>query len=50
MKRRMQPLMARDTLGYQYTSNDDTSRMPGFEVEDDVIIERLGKIRWDPTA
>jgi hypothetical protein len=27
-KRRVQPLMARDTLGYQYTGEDDTSRMP----------------------
>jgi hypothetical protein len=43
MKRRVQPLMARDTLGYQYTSNEYTSRMPGFEVDDDDIIERLGK-------
>jgi hypothetical protein len=25
MKRRVQPLMARDTLGYQYTGDDDTS-------------------------
>jgi hypothetical protein len=24
MKRRVQPLMARDTLGYEYTGNDDT--------------------------
>jgi hypothetical protein len=24
MKRRVQPLMARDTLGYQYTGDDDT--------------------------
>jgi hypothetical protein len=24
MKRRMQPLMSRDTLGYQYTGDDDT--------------------------
>jgi hypothetical protein len=31
MKRRVQPLMARDTLGYQYTGDDDTSRMPGTE-------------------
>jgi hypothetical protein len=29
MKRRVQPLMARDTLGYQYTGDQDTSRMPG---------------------
>jgi hypothetical protein len=47
MKRRVQPLMARDTLGYQYTSNEYTSRMPGFEVDDDDIIERLGKIFKD---
>jgi hypothetical protein len=32
MKRRVQPLMARDTLGYEYTGDDDTSRMPGDEV------------------
>jgi hypothetical protein len=24
----VQLLMARDTLGYEYTGNDDTSRMP----------------------
>jgi hypothetical protein len=27
MKRRVQPLMARDTLGFEYTGDDDTSRM-----------------------
>jgi hypothetical protein len=47
MNRRVQPLMVRDTLGYQYTGNDDTSRIPGFEVEDGVIIERMGKIFKD---
>jgi hypothetical protein len=47
MKRRVRPLMVRDTLGYQYTGNEDSSRMPGFEVEDDIIIERLGKIFKD---
>jgi hypothetical protein len=31
MKRRVQPLMARDTLGYQYTSDDDTSQMLGVK-------------------
>jgi hypothetical protein len=31
MKRRVQPLMARDTLGYEYNGDDDTSRMPGDE-------------------
>jgi hypothetical protein len=47
MKRRVQPLMARDTLGYQYTSDDDTLRMPGTEVDDDDIVERLGRIFKD---
>jgi hypothetical protein len=47
MKRRVQPLLACDTLGYQYTGDDDTSRMPGTEVDDDDIIERLGRIFKD---
>jgi hypothetical protein len=44
MNRRVQPLMARDTLGYQYTGDDDTSRIPGNEVDDEDIVERLGRI------
>jgi hypothetical protein len=47
MKRRLQPLMARDTLVYQYTGDEDTSRMPDGEVDDDDIVERLGKIFKD---
>jgi hypothetical protein len=47
MKRSVQALMARDTLGYQYTGDEDTSRMPGNEVDDDDIVERLGKIFKD---
>jgi hypothetical protein len=47
MKRRVQPLMARDTLAYQYTGDEDMSRMPGGEVDDDDIIKRLGKIFKD---
>jgi hypothetical protein len=47
MKRRVQPLMVRDTLRYQYTGDDDTSRMPGTEVDDDDIVERLGWIFKD---
>jgi hypothetical protein len=47
MKRRVQPLMARDTLGYQYMGDEDTSRMLGNEVDDDYIVERLGKIFKD---
>jgi hypothetical protein len=50
MKRRVQPLMARDTLGYEYTSDNDTSRMPGDEVDDDDIVDRLGRIFKDIPA
>jgi hypothetical protein len=49
MKRRVQPLMARDTLGYQYMGDEDTSSMPRDEVDDDDIVERLGKIFKDVT-
>jgi hypothetical protein len=47
MKRRVHPLMARDTLGYQYTGDGDSSRMPGGEIYDDDIIKRLGRIFKD---
>jgi hypothetical protein len=47
MKRRVQPLMACDTLGYQYTGDEDTSRMPGNEVDNEDIVERLGRIFKD---
>jgi hypothetical protein len=50
MKRRVQPLMARDTLGYQYTGDDDSSRMPGGEVDDEDIVDRLGRIFKDMPA
>jgi hypothetical protein len=50
MKRRVQPLMARDSLGYQNTGDDNTSRMPGGEVDDDDIIGRLGRIFKDMPA
>jgi hypothetical protein len=47
MKRRVQPLMARDTLGYKYTGDDDTLQMPGDEIDDDDIVDRLGRIFKD---
>jgi hypothetical protein len=47
MKRRVQPLMARNTLGFEYTGEDDTSRMPGDEVDDDDIVDRLARIFKD---
>jgi hypothetical protein len=42
--------MARDTLGYEYTGDDDTSRMPGDEVDDDDIVDRLSRIFKDMPA
>jgi hypothetical protein len=50
MKRRVQLLMARDTLGYQYTGDSDSSRMPGGEVVDDDIIDQLRRIFKDMPA
>jgi hypothetical protein len=47
MKRRVQPLMARNTLGYEYTGDDDMSRMPGDEVDDNDIVDRLARIFKD---
>jgi hypothetical protein len=44
MKHRVQPLMARETLGYVYTGDDDTSRMLRDEVDDDDIVDRLARI------
>jgi hypothetical protein len=42
--------MARDTLGYEYTGDDDTSRMPGDEVDNDDIVDRLARIFKDMPA
>jgi hypothetical protein len=39
--------MARDTLGFEYTGDDDTSWMPGGEMDDDDVIERLTRIFKD---
>jgi hypothetical protein len=39
--------MARDTLGFEYTGDDDTSRIPGDEVNDDDIVDRLVRIFKD---
>jgi hypothetical protein len=47
MKRRVQPLMAHDTLGYQYMGDEDTSRMPSNEVDNEGIVEKLGRIFED---
>jgi hypothetical protein len=50
MKRRVQPLMARDTLGFQYTGKGESSLMPNGEIDDDDIIDMLGRIFKDMPA
>jgi hypothetical protein len=50
MKRRVKTLMARNTLGYEYIGDDDMSRMPGDEVDDDDIVDRLARIFKDMPA
>jgi hypothetical protein len=50
MKRRVQPMMARDTLGYQYTSDGDSSQIPDDEIDGDDIVDRLGRIFKDMPA
>jgi hypothetical protein len=50
MKRRIQPLMARETLGFEYTGDDDASRMLGGELDDNDIVERLSRIFKDMSA
>jgi hypothetical protein len=47
MKRRIQPLMARETLGFEYTGDDDAPPMPGGELDDNDIVERLSRIFKD---
>jgi hypothetical protein len=47
MKRKIQPLMARETLGFEYTGDDDASRMLGGELDDNDIVERLSRIFKD---
>jgi hypothetical protein len=42
--------MAHDTLGYQYTGDNDTSRMPEDEIDDNDIIDSLGRIFKDMSA
>jgi hypothetical protein len=50
MKRRVQPLMVHNNLGYKYTGDDDTSQMPRDEVVDDDIVDRLAWIFKDMPA
>jgi hypothetical protein len=42
--------MAHDTLGYEYTGDDDTSRILGDEVDGNDIVDRLSRIFKDMPA
>ena len=44
MKRRIQPLMKREHLGYEYSGLDDASRMSADDISNDVVMERLQKV------
>ena len=41
MKRRIQPLQARETLGFQYQGTADSSRYSKEEISDDVAFSRV---------
>ncbi|KAG2564726.1 hypothetical protein PVAP13_7NG106778, partial [Panicum virgatum] len=44
MKRHVQPLMQRSHLGYEYTGEDDESRLSKDPISDDAILVQLSKI------
>ena len=44
MKRRIQPLMERVHLGYEYTGDNDESCMATGPLSNDLIMERLAKM------
>ena len=44
LRRRVQPLMQRVHLGFEYTGPSDPSRLAPEELPEEVILERLGRI------
>ena len=44
MKRRIQPLQARETLGFQYQGTDDPSRYSKEEISDDIAFSRVQRL------
>ena len=44
MKRRIQPLQARETLGFQYQGTADSSRYSKKEISDDVAFSRVQRL------
>ena len=44
MKRRIQPLQARESLGFQYQGTTDPSRYSKQEISDDVVFSRVQRL------
>ena len=44
MKRRIQPLQARESLGFQYQGTTDSSRYSKEEISDDVAFSRVQRL------
>ena len=44
MKRRIQPLQARESLGFQYQGTTDPSRYSKEEISDDVVFSRVQQL------
>ena len=47
MKRRIQPLQARETLGFQYQGTADSSRYSKEEISDDEAFSRVQRLLKD---
>jgi hypothetical protein len=47
MKRRIQPLQARETLGFQYQGTVDSSRYSKEEISDDDAFSRVRRLLRD---
>ena len=47
MKRRIQPLQARETLGFQYQGTTDSSRYSEEEISDEEVFSRVLRLMRD---
>ena len=47
MRRRIQPLQARETLGFQYQGMTDSSRYSEEEISDEEILSRVQRLLRD---
>ena len=47
MKRRIQPLQARETLGFQYEGTTDLSRYSEEEISDEEAFSLVQRLLWD---